>query len=141
MALLVPMAVLWAMMPNDGVALVANWFIDKVIDLIVDLPFSRDMEMEADEVGLVMAAKACFDVREAPALWGLMELMSEDVMETDRDLEFLSTHPCHGTRQETLTAQLSSALTVRWECGCERLDPRKDPQIKLREFKKFINAS
>jgi Zn-dependent protease with chaperone function len=96
--LLVPMAVLWAILPNDGVALVADWFIDKVIRLIVDLPFSRDMEMEADEVGLTMAAKACFDVREAPALWGLMELMSEDPIETDRDLEFVSTHPCHGTR-------------------------------------------
>jgi len=141
MVLLVPMAVLWAVMPNDGIALVANWFIDKVITLIVDLPFSRDMEMEADEVGLVMAAKACFDVREAPALWELMEIMSEDVMETDRDLEFLSTHPCHGTRQESLSAQLSSALAVRFECGCERLDPRKDPQIKLQEFKKYINLS
>ena len=98
MVLLVPMAVLWAILPNDGVALVASWFTDQVIQLIVDLPFSRKMEMEADEVGLTMAAKACFDVREAPALWGLMELMSEDEMETDRDMEFLSTHPCHGTR-------------------------------------------
>jgi len=137
MVLLVPMAVLWAVLPNDGVALVANWFIDKVITVMVDLPFSRDMEMEADEVGLVMAAKACFDVREAPALWGLMEVMSEDPMETDRDLEFVSTHPCHGTRQESLTAQLSSALAIRFDCGCARLDNRRDPQVRLEEFKRF----
>eukprot|EP00092_Neocalanus_flemingeri_P028561 GFUD01031017.1.p1 GENE.GFUD01031017.1~~GFUD01031017.1.p1 ORF type:complete len:385 (+),score=130.30 GFUD01031017.1:323-1477(+) len=136
--LLVPMAVLWAILPNDGVALVANWFIDQMIQLIVDLPFSRDMEMEADEVGLVMAAKACFDVREAPALWGLMELMSEDPMETDRDLEFVSTHPCHGTRQESLSSQLASALTIRFDCGCARLDQRRDPQIRLEEFKRFV---
>jgi len=136
--LLVPMAVLWAILPNDGVALVADWFIDKVIRLIVELPFSRDMEMEADEVGLTMAAKACFDVREAPALWGLMELMSEDPIETDRDLEFVSTHPCHGTRQESLSAQLSSALAIRFDCGCAKLDCRRDPQIRLEEFKRYI---
>ena len=29
------------------------------------------------QVGLQFAAKACFDVREAPALWGLMELLAE----------------------------------------------------------------
>jgi len=138
MALLVPMAVLWAMMPNDGVALVANWFINKVIHLLIDLPFSRDMEMEADEVGLIMAAKACFDVREAPALWGLMEFLAEDPLENDKDLEFLSTHPCHSTRQESLTEQLSSALTIRFECGCAKLDYRRDPQVQLEEFKKWV---
>ena len=113
MALLVPMAVLWAMMPNDGVALVANWFIDKVIKLLVDLPFSREMEMEADEVGLVMAAKACFDVREAPALWGMMEFLAEDPLENDKDLEFLSTHPCHATRYVCLAYLLSDSWCVK----------------------------
>ena len=29
------------------------------------------------QVGLQLAAKACFDVREAPAFWGLMELIAE----------------------------------------------------------------
>ena len=71
------------------------------------------------QVGLQMAAKACFDVREAPALWGMMELLSEvgsqddvgdidsgplqDPMETDADMEFVSTHPCHSTRQVGIT--------------------------------------
>lgn len=36
------------------------------------------MEMEADEVGLVLAAKACFDVRMAPQFWGKMALTSEE---------------------------------------------------------------
>jgi len=138
MVLLVPMAVLWAMMPNDGVALVANWFIDKVIHLLVDLPFSRDMENEADQVGLVMAAKACFDVREAPALWGRMAFLAEDPLENDQDLEFLSTHPVHTTRQESMTAQLPTALAIRYQFGCEKLDCRRDPQVKLEEFKRWI---
>jgi len=142
MILFVPMALLWALLPNDGIALVANWFIDNVIEIVVDLPFSRDMEMEADEVGLKMAAKACFDVREAPALWGRMELTSNDPLEIDPDFEFLSTHPCHSTREESLTAQLSSALLLRFECGCARLDPRRDPQLILETFRrKYKNLS
>ena len=36
------------------------------------------MEMEADEVGLVLAAKACFDVRMAPQFWGKMAVTSEE---------------------------------------------------------------
>jgi len=136
--LLLPMAFLWALLPNDGIAIVANWFIDQVVELILELPFSREMEMEADEVGLVMAAKACFDVREAPALWGLMQLMSDDPLETDEDFEFLSTHPCHKSRQESISNQLSSALSIRFDCGCAKLDSRRDPQRRLEEFKRML---
>ena len=98
LVLLVPMAVIWAMLPNDGVAIVTDWFVNKVVEICCHLPHSRDHEMEADEVGLRMAAKSCFDVREAPALWEIMELISEDPLESDKDLEFLSTHPVHSTR-------------------------------------------
>ena len=57
LVLLVPMAVLWAFLPNDGIALVLNWFMDTVVDIMIELPFSRDMETEADRVGLILAAK------------------------------------------------------------------------------------
>jgi len=137
--LLVPMAVLWAFLPNDGVALVASWFMDTVVDIMLELPFSRDMEAEADRVGLIMAAKACIDVREAPVFWGKMKLRSEDP-NIDKELEFTSTHPCHETRQQTLTELLGDAIKIRCECGCERLDPRKDPFHKLAVLSTFINS-
>jgi Zn-dependent protease with chaperone function len=62
--LLLPLALLWALLPNDGIALVANWFADKVVAVMVELPFSRDMEVEADQVGMLMAAK----VRRIPTI-------------------------------------------------------------------------
>ena len=59
------------------------------------------VENEADEVGLRLAAKACFDVREAPVIWGHMHL--EKIMNESEEeqayrkkgvtLDFLSTHP------------------------------------------------
>jgi len=136
--LLLPLAVLWAALPNDGVALIANWFIDKVVEVLVDLPFSRNMEIEADEVGLMMASKACFDVREAPVLWARLELLSTDPLETDKDLEFISTHPCHATRQQNLQQQLEQALRMRSDCGCFKLDPRRDPRVRLLEFQRYL---
>ena len=54
MVLLVPMAFLWALLPNDGIAFVADWFVQKVSQLFIDLPYSRLLETEADEVGLAV---------------------------------------------------------------------------------------
>lgn len=139
LVLLVPLAVLWAFLPNDGVALVANWFMETVVDIMIELPFSRQMETEADRVGLVMAAKACFDVREAPAFWGKMKLRSEDP-DIDKELELVSTHPCHETRQQSLTEMLQEAIKIRYECGCERLDSSRDPMKKLAVLSAFINS-
>jgi len=139
LVLLVPMAVIWAIIPNDGIALFTDWFINKVVEIFTELPFSRAMEMEADEVGLLMAAKACFDVREAPAVWQVMELISDDPMEKDRDWEFLSTHPVHKTRYQSLSEQLKSALTIRMDCGCKKLDPNCDPQLFVKSFEQYLS--
>ena len=95
------MAVLWAFIPSEGIAFITNKFIGKVTELIIELPYSRLMENEADEVWLRLAAKACFDVREAPVIWGTMHLqkiMNENEMEhayrkKGVTLDFLSTHP------------------------------------------------
>jgi len=138
--LLVPMALLWALMPNGGIAIVCDWFIDKVTNLLVHLPFSRYMELEADEVGLILAAKACFDVREAPAFWELLELLDDDPLSNEEDLEFLATHPVHKTRYEKLSDLLTSALVLRQFCGCEKLNPNSDPKLKIEDFKKVMKS-
>jgi len=96
LVLLLPLALLWAALPNDGVAFVANLFIRKVASLIFELPFSRAQETEADEVCLLFAAKACFDVREAPVFWGLMHLMTEgevDLEDTNLKISAFASTP------------------------------------------------
>ena len=138
LVLLVPMAVLWAIVPNDGIAIITDWFINKVVKIFSELPFDRAQEMEADEVGLMMAAKACFNVREAPAVWQVMELISDNP-EDDMDLEFLSTHPAHRTRYQSLSNQLSSAMTIRMDYGCKKLDPNCDPQARVKGLEQYLN--
>ena len=160
-------------------------------------------------MGLLFAAKACFDVREAPALWGIMQLIAEvktqllktastqlltkadEGLDVDEDLgfDFGSTHPADqkrqenlirlainkpktklhvpgrleicqknyttgflgqtfytlnlnpGPRQANLTEQLTGALAVRLDCGCDRLDCNKDPNVKLQQFKDYLRVT
>ncbi len=70
---IIPLAVMWAFLPNDGIAVVADWFFNTTSKIMFELPFARHMETEADEVGLGMASRACFDVRNAPSFWGKMQ--------------------------------------------------------------------
>jgi predicted Zn-dependent protease len=66
----------------------------------VQLPNSRKQESEADRIGIELAAKAGYDPRAAPALWGKMVQASGDKGTPD----FLSTHPAGEKRQEALAA-------------------------------------
>ncbi len=139
--LIFPMAMLWAIIPSDGIAIITSWFFDKVATITLALPFSRQMEAEADEVGLKLSAKACFDVREAPAFWGKMHLLEqladEDLAELQGTLEFLQTHPSHESRAKKLTSLLPQALEIRNECNCYKL-PAIDPLAIFRIIEKEL---
>lgn len=72
------------------------------------LPFSRAHESEADYIGLLLAAQAGYDPREAPRLWERMERLSGGKSPS----EFLSTHPSHGTRIQQLQKWMPEALAL-----------------------------
>jgi predicted Zn-dependent protease len=69
------------------------------------LPFSRDHESEADEIGLMYMARAGYDPREAVTFW---ERMSE--AGGRQPPEFASTHPSHGTRIQRLKDVMPKAI-------------------------------
>jgi len=68
------------------------------------LPFSRDHELEADHLGLLYAARAGYDPREAVGVWQRMDEAGK------RAPEFLSTHPNPGSRIEQLNQLMPQAL-------------------------------
>lgn len=74
-------------------------------DVGVLLPFSRSQEAEADEIGLILMARAGYDPRAAIALWERMAARGDAGGGT-----FLSTHPSHGSRVTRLRAALPRAL-------------------------------
>ena len=70
------------------------------------LGFNRRMETEADEIGLIYAARAGYDPRAAIDLW---ERMAQEGTGA-APAEFFSTHPSHGTRIMNIHAQLPKAI-------------------------------
>jgi predicted Zn-dependent protease len=71
------------------------------------LPFSRKHESEADYIGLLFAAEAGYDPREAVRVWERMEAAGGE-----QPSEFMSTHPSHGTRIEQLTEWMPEAQAL-----------------------------
>ena len=71
------------------------------------LPFSRKHESEADEIGLYLVARACYDPREAPKLW---ERMGAQGGQTPP--EFQSTHPSPATRVADFQRLMPKAIEI-----------------------------
>ncbi|ODM94102.1 Metalloendopeptidase OMA1, mitochondrial [Orchesella cincta] len=110
---IIPLTALWAVLPSDLTAFIAHWIVSKLKEILMELPHSRFMEEEADKVGLILAAKACFDIREASVVWAKMKLMDGD----DSDnIAWLSTHPTHGKRQQQLDELVQDGIDLRESC-------------------------
>jgi len=69
------------------------------------LPYGRNHESQADRVGLMLAAAACYDPHEAVPLWQRMAEMGGG----SRPPEFASTHPDPANRQQALQQMMPQA--------------------------------
>ncbi len=79
----------------------------QVATVAVSLPYSRRMESEADEVGLLLAARAGYDPRAAVSLWRKMQQQGGGA-----GPEWLSTHPDSGRRIEALQRAIPNVMPV-----------------------------
>ncbi|MBZ0088093.1 MAG: M48 family metallopeptidase [Thermomonas sp.] len=73
------------------------------------LPYARSQETQADELGLMLAAAACFDPHAAIPLWQRMDQTSGG----GAPPEFASTHPSAGTRIQHLEELMPKAEQYR----------------------------
>lgn len=76
--------------------------------LLVNLPYSRSMESEADVMGLELMARAGFDPRNAPGVWRKMS----QVGGKDNTPAFLRTHPTNDSRLDGLAAAMPKVIAV-----------------------------
>lgn len=83
------------------------------------LPYARKQETQADEMGLLLAAAACFNPEEAIPLWQRMEQASGGRAQP----EFASTHPNPGTRIARLQELMPKAMEYRQKF-CEQAGGR-----------------
>lgn len=91
-------------------------FGEGMLDLAFSRPMSRMQESEADFIGLMMMAEACYDPRQAVTLWERMDHITQQI--NVEPPEFLSTHPSNQHRIDNITRWLPKALEKRDTSDC-----------------------
>jgi predicted Zn-dependent protease len=88
---------------SEGTADLANM----VAQVTFQLPFSRDQESEADQIGLELMARAGYDPRAAVTLWNKMSAAA-----SSGQPKFLSTHPAPKDRIKDIEKNLPRVLPL-----------------------------
>ncbi|KAI0973865.1 peptidase family M48-domain-containing protein [Xylaria arbuscula] len=94
--------------------LVTTWLGNTMLDLVFSRPMGRRQEAEADYIGLMMMAEACYDPREALGFWERMKMMQEG-----EPPEWMSTHPSHSNRIQKIQEWMPKALEKLQESDCQ----------------------
>ncbi|KAL5348737.1 metalloendopeptidase [Pseudogymnoascus australis] len=84
-----------------------------MLDLGIMKVSSREQESEADHIGLMLMASACYDPKAAIGLWQRMEKLDKETPP-----EWLSTHPSNANRIQQITQLLPEAENKYQESNC-----------------------
>lgn len=98
-----------------------SWFNDLLIQGLLMMPSSREMETEADHIGCELMARSCFDINQAVSFWGRMqdwENRAKGKVRTPYFQEFFSTHPNTTKRMGDIRLWLPDLQTIRESSGC-----------------------
>lgn len=91
---------------------------------LLRLPASREMETEADFIGLMMMSRACYNPEEAVHVWERMTKFEQQALTSLKNgaiagmPEFLSTHPSSSRRIHNIQQWLPEANDARTSAGC-----------------------
>ncbi|KAI1196904.1 peptidase family M48-domain-containing protein [Nemania serpens] len=94
--------------------LVTTYLGHAMLDLVFSRPMGRRQEAEADYIGLMMMAEACYDPREALGFWERMKRMQQE-----EPPEWMSTHPSHSNRIQKIQEWMPQALEKMRESDCK----------------------
>ncbi|CAK7230621.1 metalloendopeptidase [Sporothrix curviconia] len=92
----------------------AYFVLKPVIELVFNTPMSRKQEGEADFIGLMIMAEACFNPAEAIEFWRRM-----DMAQKVQPPEWISTHPSNQHRMEKIKEWLPAAMEKRKLSACD----------------------
>ena len=105
-----------SILKNVGINLAAAYFglssigasaLAQAAQLTITLPYGRGHEIDADLVGIELAARSGFDPRAAVSVWKKMSQAA-----SGQPPQFLSTHPGHATRIREIEANLPRVMPL-----------------------------
>lgn len=91
------------------------------LELLFGLPNSRVCEEEADDLGLKLMSRACYDPEAVPAVWERMDAMEKGKAGDggwSTLSQLLSTHPMSSKRAQKMHSLIPQALAVRAAADC-----------------------
>jgi predicted Zn-dependent protease len=107
---------------------VSTTLLKNVADVAVNLPNSRVAESEADQVGVLIAAKAGYDPKAAVSLWEKVR-----ALQGEQTSSFLSTHPLPAERIAFLQSEATrlrpiymAAVELKNQNRLPKFEPRPD---------------
>lgn len=109
---------LWALAASPFTLLARYWVGGAALGLIFTHTLGRTLESEADYIGLMMMAEACYDPRQAVTFWERLRHIHAQVVLLELP-EYLSTHPSDQRRIENITKWLPAALEKREKSDCK----------------------
>ena len=99
--------------------------------------YSRDHESEADQVGILLAARACYDPHDAqPLFFNLSKAdgtQGQAAPTSSNPLVSMlnfSTHPEHYDREVAMSGQEAHAMRERERCKCSPVDMKRRKQVE-----------
>ncbi|KAL2125979.1 hypothetical protein VTI74DRAFT_2033 [Chaetomium olivicolor] len=95
--------------------LIMHFFGSRFLDVAFGFPMSRLQESEADYIGLMMMAEACYDPAEAVSFWARMERATG---QEEQVPEWMSTHPTNMSRIKKIQEWLPQAMEKRAQSDC-----------------------
>ncbi|KAI5858180.1 hypothetical protein GGS23DRAFT_586943 [Durotheca rogersii] len=100
---------------TGGIAILGTQFFGgAVLDLLFSRPMGRMQETEADHIGLMMMAEACYDPREAIEFWKRMERAQQG-----EPPEWMSTHPSNFNRIQKIEEWMPRAMEKMRASDCQ----------------------
>lgn len=92
---------------------------DIIVNAFVNTSFSREMETEADYIGLMVMSRACFHPEKAPRLW--KNMMAYERHAGQKVPELISTHPSSERRFQNISEWMPKAVSVYENSNCQQV--------------------
>ncbi|KOX74187.1 Integrin alpha-4 [Melipona quadrifasciata] len=99
--------------------------------------YKRQKEIEADDVGLELAAKSCIDIREVLVFWEIMMKFEELSGQNKFQIPLFMDHPALEERKKRTIQLMPTILELRKQAKCHEL-PARDPRDRLPYYLKDI---
>lgn len=129
---LFPLGLIWFLIPFDSIAFLIHSLSKHLVRVAFHLPYSRKLETEADVIGLLFAARACYNPNAGPHLWSHFD---KSTPEEQRIAQYRSTHPASEQRTKVLHGMLPMAMSLWKTSECDKMTSAQ------KQFKKATGRS